>query len=165
MSGPTASPATEGGDQRVSDDPIVAAVTAPELHTLYREWKGRCRDGRLASPKEFDAIDMPKIVGLLLTLDVHRDPLRFLYRYIGETLKTRTGLDLVGTFVDEHPEMAFRHMATGLLTDIVDKGRPYAVARDMQLDRRVRRYDMLAVPLATDGKTVERIIIGMKHWE
>jgi hypothetical protein len=148
-----------------SRDAIVQVITAKELHTLYEYWKSRCRGDQLPSPQQVDPIDLPRIVGLLLTLDVHRDPLRFLYRYVGPTLITRTGLDLVGTFVDEHPEMAFRHMATGLLTDLVSRARPYAVARDMQIDGRVRRYDMLALPLATDGTTVDRIIIGMKHWE
>lgn len=152
----------------MADDPndaILSTVKAPELHTLYEYWKSRRRDGKLPSPQQVDPVDLPRVVGLLLTLDVHRDPLRFLYRYVGPTLIARTGLDLVGTFVDEHPEMAFRHMATDLLADIVARGRPYAVARDMQIDGRVRRYDMLAVPLASDGRTVERIVIGMKHWD
>ncbi len=147
------------------NDAIVAAVTAPELHALYAHWKNRCRDGRLPSPKEVDPLDLPRLLGLLLTLDVHREPMRFLYRYTGPALVARTGLNVVGTFVDEHPETAFRQIALGVLTGVTTKGRPYAAARDMFIDGRLRRYDMLALPLAADGRTVDRIVIGMKHWE
>lgn len=154
-----------GSTSNETGDAIVAAVTAPELHALYAHWKSRCRDGQLPSPKQVEPLDLPRLMGFLLTLDVHRDPLRFLYRYTGATLVARSGLELVGTFVDEHPDTAFRHIAQSTLTDIVNKGRPYAVVRDMFLDGRLRRYDMLALPLASDGKTVERIIIGMKHWD
>lgn len=122
-----------------SSDQIVAAVTAPELHTLYAHWKSRCQGGRLPSPNQVDPLDLPRLTGLLLTVDVHRDPLRFLYRYVGATLVARSGLDIVGTFVDEHPDMAFRHIAQGVLTDIVNRSRPYAVARDMFIDGRLRR--------------------------
>jgi len=146
------------------DDAIVAAVTAPELHALYAHWKSRCRHGRLPSPRQVDPLDLPRLMGLLLTLDVHRDPLRFLYRYTGATLVARTGLEVVGTFVDEHPDMAFRQIAHGVLSDVVALARPYATARDMLIDNRLRRYDMLALPLAADGATVDRIIVGMKHW-
>lgn len=147
------------------DDTTIAAVTAPELHALYAQWKTRCRGGRLPSPREIDPLDLPKLMGLLLTLDVHRDPLRFLYRYTGATLVARTGLNVVGTFVDEHPDMAFRQIAHGVLSDVVARARPYATARDMFIDDRLRRYDMLALPLATDGAIVDRILIGMKHWD
>ncbi len=146
-------------------DEIVAAVTAPELHALHAHWKRSCRIDRLPSPTQVDPLDLPRLMGLLLTLDVHRGPLRFLYRYTGATLVARTGLDVVGTYVDEHPDMAFRQIAHGVLTDVATKGRPYATARDMIIDGRLRRYDMLALPLATDGQTVDRIIIGMKHWD
>ncbi len=146
-------------------DAIVAAITAPELHALHEHWKSRCRGDRLPSPQQVDPLDLPRLMGILLTLDVHRDPLRFLYRYTGATLVTRTGLEVVGTYVDEHPDTAFRQIAQGVLTDIATRGRPYAAARDMFIDGRLRRYDMLALPLASDGQTVDRIIIGMKHWD
>lgn len=148
-----------------SHDAIVAAVTAPELHALYAHWKSRCRGGKLPSPKQVDPLDLPRLMGLLLTLDVHREPLRFLYRYTGATLVARSGRDVIGTFVDEHPDTAFRQIAQGVLTEVVTKACPYAAARDMFIDNRLRRYDMLALPLASDGMIVDRIIVGMKHWD
>ena len=147
------------------NDPIIRSVTAPELHTLYEHWRSRCRGSNLPSPKQIDPLDLPRLTGILLTLDVHRDPLRFLYRYTGAALVARSGLDVVGTFVDEHPDMAFRQIAQGVLTDVVTRARPYATARDMFIDGKLRRYDMLALPLASDVVTVDRIIIGMKHWD
>ena len=64
--------------------------------------------------------------------------------------------------VDERPDGEFRRVALGVYSQIATDGRPIGVHRYAVIDRRVRRCDALHLPLASDGRTVDTILVGMR---
>jgi hypothetical protein len=141
---------------------VLAPIASPDLHRLYDYWGARCRDDRLPSRADIDPVDLPYLLGNLLLVDVLRGPLRFRYRLVGTNLSGRLPFDMTGRMVDEHPDAEFRRVALGVYAQIAITGRPIGVHRDALIDKRVRRYDALHLPLATDGKTVDMILVAMR---
>jgi hypothetical protein len=140
---------------------VLSPVTAPELHRLYDDWRARCRDGRLPSVADIDVADLPYLSGNLLLVDVLRAPLRFRYRLVGENLARGMPFDMTGRMVDEHPDAEFRRVVLGAYAQVATTGRPIGVHRDVVMDKRLRRYDALHLPLAADGATVDAILVAI----
>lgn len=90
-----------------------------------------------------------------------RDPLRFRYRLMGSNLTRLSGMELTGKMLDEHPDPTFRRIAIGHYSDVARTAQPFATRHDMLMDGRRRRYDLLLLPLASDGATVDMILVGM----
>lgn len=154
-------------DDDAFNDRMLAQVSAPALHDLYAYWKSKRRAGGLPARGDIDPADLTFLLGNIVLLEVVREAsrLRFRYRLTGSVLTGRAGFDPIDTFLDEHPEPTFREMATRTMTTVVDSRRPYAAARDMFIDGRVRRYDVLALPLGADGHSVDMLLVAMVYWE
>lgn len=141
------------------------AVLDADLRRLFAFWKER-KGARLApSRADMDPLNLRYILGNLLLVDVLRDPLRFRYRLCGTNVVTRAGFDLTGRFVDEHPEPQFREVALERYRLVLEIGGPHHTLRDAALDGRTRRYEVLMLPLASDGTEIDMIMVGMKYFD
>jgi len=136
-------------------------ISSPELHRLYDYWLARHHGDLLPGRKDIDPQELRFVLGNLILVDVLRDPLRFRYRLMGSNLTRPAGMELTGKFLDEHPDPTFRRIAIGHYTDVAQTARPCATRYDMVMDNRRRRYDLLLLPLAADGATVDMILVGM----
>lgn len=136
-------------------------VTSPELHRLYDYWLERHHGDRLPGRSDVDPLELRFILGNLILVDVLREPLRFRYRLLGSNLTRFSGMELTGKMLDEHPDPTFRRIAIGHYTDVTTTARPFGTRHDMVMDGRRRRYDLLMLPLAADGVTVDVIMVGM----
>ena len=143
---------------------VLAPITSPDLHRLYDYWRARCSAGRLPARADIDPLELPDMLGRLVLFDVLRDPLRFRYRLLGSKLimARHGGPELTGKLIDDHPDAAFRAQAAANLTRVATTGRPLAIHRDTVLDGRLRRSDTLCLPLASDGTTVDVILVGTR---
>jgi hypothetical protein len=140
---------------------VLAPIATPEIHRLYDDWHARCRGTRLPAAADLDVADLPYLAGNLLLVDVLRAPLRFRYRLVGANLAAGLPVDMTGRMVDEHPNAEFRRVALGVYTQVATTGRPIGVHRDVVMDKRLRRYDALHLPLAGDGATVDTIMVAI----
>lgn len=156
------------------------ALTNPKVLELLRYWEKKCVGGRLPSRADVDPIDLGFILGDLILVDVEQDPqspspqppssrtpsslnttpLRFRFRLMGVRMVERLGYDLTGKLLDEHPEANFRAWAIELYTDVVTSAAPVAVTSDALLDGRVRKFEAVMLPLASDGRTVDKVLVG-----
>lgn len=144
----------------MTDSPLAPAD--PDLRRLYEFWSAQ-RGTRFAPPRApFDPVALRYVLGNLLLVDVLHDPLRFRYRLCGTNIVQRVGLDLTGRFVDEHPEPQFREFALQRYRSLVETGAPMYSLRDQVFDGRTRRYEVLMLPLSSDGVTTDMIIVAMK---
>lgn len=162
--GHPASAAARTGDETRAE--IVAAVANPDLHRLYDYWRARGASGRLPSRRDVDPLEMRFMLGNLLLIDVVRDPAapppRFRYRLVGANLVNTLGIEMTGRMLDDHPDPEFREVAKRVYRRVVEESRPTAVRRDTVVDGRVRRYEVVHLPLAADGATVDMILVGMR---
>jgi len=139
----------------------LAAIDSVELLRLYDYWEARHRGDLLPSREDIDPMELRFILGNLILVDVLRDPLRFRYRLVGSNVSRRMGIDLTGKLLDEHPDPTFRSGAIPIYTEVANTARPYARQHDTIMDGRLRRYQVLLLPLAADGRTVDVIAVGI----
>ena len=141
-------------------DQVRAVIDQPRLLCLLDYWLGKRVGDALPGRADIDPLEMTFILGNLLMVDVEREPLRFRYRLVGSNLSQRLHLDLTGRTVDEHPDPTFRRLAIDTYTDIARTGEPRAARRDQLMDGRLRHYQVLLLPLAADGRTVDKVMVG-----
>jgi len=60
------------------------------------------------------------------------------------------------------PAPGFRRQATATYTMLVETGQPWAAPRDTAIDGRLRRYEVVLLPLAADGVNVDMILGAMR---
>lgn len=160
--GPASSKAKNRMDLEALRATIAGQISHPDLLRLLDYWLERCRDGRLPARRDIDPLALPYVIGHLILVDVERDPLRFRYRLTGSSLSLQFNLNLTGRLVDEHPDPTIRRLANEAYATVVTTARPLAYRRNAVINKRVRRYDVLILPLASDGQTVDKILVGMK---
>jgi hypothetical protein len=142
---------------------VAGAIGHPDLLRLFDYWLERCKGEKLPARRDIDPLDLPYIIGNLIIVDVEREPsLRFRYRLTGSNLTLQMRLNVTGRLVEDHPDPTFRALATAVYTQVATSARPLAYRRDQIVDNRVRRYDVLVLPLASDGHTVDKILAAMK---
>jgi hypothetical protein len=140
-------------------------LETPLLRRLLEDWQERRRGRHLPSRRDFDPLDLKYILGKLLLIDVLRDPLRFRFRLIGTELTARTGVELTGQFLEDHPDPEFRELLRRRYTQVVEERRPIAsIQTRLVIDNKLRRYEALLLPLAVDGETVDMLMVGIVYF-
>jgi PAS domain-containing protein len=141
----------------IPGDPL-AALSDERLHRLFAYLEAKRGTREFAARRDIDPLEFSYILGHVVLLDVLYEPLRFRYRLVGTTLAARTGYDLTGSFVDEHPDVEYRAYVTARYVETVTTRRPTGGVYDLFMDRKQRQYQCLRVPLSDDGETINMII-------
>src|SRR5438876_2092688 len=81
---------------------------------------------------------------------------RFHCRLVGTKIVDRDGYDLTGRLLDEAPEYCERIRATGI--EVCETGIPTHLVRELLLDCRMRRYEVIVLPLASNGEDIDMLI-------
>lgn len=152
----------------LKDDAIAAAraaITDATLRRVFDYWQAKIKDGRLPARMDIDPLDLPFVMGNMILVDVERDPWRFRYRLAGSRVTNRLGFDPTGKYLDEHPDPNHRQTIQAIYTEVASTGLPKAYARDQYVDNRLRRYNVLVVPLSGDAGEVTMIMTVMKFPE
>jgi hypothetical protein len=141
----------------IPGDPL-ADLSDERLHRLFAYLEEKRGSREFAARRDIDPLEFSYILGHVVLLDVLHEPLRFRYRLVGTTLAAGTGYDLTGSFVDEHPDVEYRAYVTARYVETVTSRRPTGGVYDLVMDRKLRQYECLRVPLSDDGRTVNMII-------
>src|SRR5471030_356303 len=91
----------------VSDDPL-AGLSEPRLHRLYAYLEAKRGTREFAARRDIDPLDFAYVLGNVVLLGVLDQPLRFRYRLVGSLLSAKTGYDMTGKFLHEHPHPEYR---------------------------------------------------------
>lgn len=152
----------------LKDDAIAAAraaITDATLRRVFDYWQAKIKDGRLPARMDIDPLDLPFVMGNMILVDVERDPWRFRYRLAGSRVTNRLGFDPTGKYLDEHPDPNHRQTIQAVYVEVAETGLPKAYARNQYVDNRLRRYNVLVVPLSGDAGEVTMIMTVMKFPE
>jgi hypothetical protein len=141
---------------------ILSRIAHRDLHRLYDYWQARRKDGRLPARADIHPSELRFLMGNLLLVEALCDPLRFRYRLAGTNLSRFLKVELTGKLLDQHPDPGFRKQATATYTALVETRQPWATRRDTMIDGRLRRYEVLLLPLAADGANVDMILGAMR---
>lgn len=143
---------------KVGFDPSVTSdAGVREFHRYWLELRG---DRRFPSRRDIDPSAIPHLLPNVLLLDVHRDPLDFEYRLIGDEIVTRLGAQK-GKRVRQACLINVSSSAYRNYCAVVEAGAPQflegvaatAVCRD---GRRIV-VSRVHCPLSSDGETIDKI--------
>jgi hypothetical protein len=156
------SKAASGGT--VPDDSKTSSllIKATPLRSLYRDWDAR-RGGRsFPARADFDPLELRYILGNLSLVDVLRDPLRFVFRLHASNNAARLGADLTGKELAEMPTMAEPDRVRTHYELVISSRAPQVQRRTgTYADSAKWEYELLVLPLATDGETIDMLMAGM----
>lgn len=137
-------------------------IKAAPLRYLYRDW-GAHRAGRpFPARADFDPLELRYILGNLSLVDVLRDPLRFIFRLHASENAMHLGADLTGKELAEMPVWADPTSVRIQYEHVVAARTPKAQRRvGTHADGITWEYEVLVLPLSTDGETIDMLMAGM----
>lgn len=136
------------------------SIQHEKLAALHRFWLGLSKDGRLPARQDFVAEELAPWIGHVSLLEVERDPLRFRYVLHGGHFTLLSGLSLTGQYVDEGLTPRHREEVIANHREAVETRQAvYRHYTDHSLPW--RELDRLILPLADDGVTVDRVMVGL----
>lgn len=134
---------------------------APKYGELFDLLASKAPAGLLPGRQHFDPLTVPEHMGYLNLVEVHRnDRLRFRFRLHGTMQTDAAGRDITGLFIDDAVIPEFVDRINGNMTRVVETKRP--VYDRFQMPHPNRGYldsERVYYPLASDGKTVDMILI------
>lgn len=133
------------------------------LGRLWTYWVGRGRDGALPARRDLDPLDFVFALGRVALVDVLRGPLRFRYRLMGTDIVSRVGADLTGKTLDQYPDPEQRVVMLERYRRVAETAAPLVLDEDRILDGKTWNREMLFLPLAKDGATVDMVMVGVTY--
>ncbi|WP_281683616.1 PAS domain-containing protein [Thalassobaculum salexigens] len=130
----------------------------PMLQGLLQTWQSKCRHGMLPARRDFDPLDMRDCLGWLFVAQVEPEIDDFRYTLIGTEITEHVGRDNTGRRIGE----VFGPAGLDLYSQVRDSQRPVRVWGVVDwLDKEHKSYETLLLPLADDGRIVDRFIGAM----
>jgi hypothetical protein len=131
---------------------------SPRVELALRYWEAKRGERRMPALADIRLYEIPASLSSMLLLEVRREPLDFIVRFMGVGLRLRLGRDLTGGTITEIPEMrpgsrvweTYRMVVTERRAHLVEVP---CIAPDQSLSI---AQDML-MPLADDGETVDAL--------
>ncbi len=137
-------------------------IKTPSLQRLYRDWQDRRGGREFPSRSDFDVLDLGYIIGNLSLLDVFFQPLRFRFRIQASGVTERVGYEMTGKDLDALPARDSRDAIRRHFVEVVNRRAPIVQTRERHiLDGRVHSCEVLALPLARDGSTIDMLMSGL----
>jgi len=131
----------------------------PEFRVLYQHW-AEVREDRWAPLwSEFHLDELPtKIVPWCVVVDVHQEPLKFVYRFWGTRVSDLLGVELTNKSSDDITNNFYAARARAEYTEMLDRkvamytDKPHINSMGLEV-----RYQILRVPFSS-GSEVENIL-------
>ncbi len=140
------------------------AIADEKIRQFFRYWISKRGDRKYPARADLDPMDFPYVLGDVVMVDALRCPAgsrwawTFRYRSVGTKIVQRDGYDLTGKTLDELPEPEYRERVRASWIEACESGRPVHRVREILLDRRIRRYEVIVLPLAGNGEDIDMLI-------
>jgi hypothetical protein len=136
-------------------------IVSPCLQRLFAYWESR---SHAPFPKraEFRPHELRFILGGMSLIDVHWEPVRFLYRLHGIETARWVGFDLTGKFLDQCPNEGWAARAREHLCEVAITGAPaLAWQKGGEVGAIDDDFETLALPISHDGPHLDMLITAV----
>ncbi len=158
---PAPQPADEFGVWTGYDIPLDRTDWHPLACRLYDYWQSLAPPGRLPGRQDLVPEDIAPLWSRAWMLDVFRDPLRYRYRLCGTEMVRSLGGEVTGQWLDEvHPALIANPQSRARFHFMAETGCA-TWRRGLPLwthDPKHLMIETLIVPLAEDGRTVDKML-------
>jgi hypothetical protein len=138
-------------------------IETPSLRQLYAYWDERRHGRKFPARGDLDPIDFRYVLGNVLLIDVLDNPQRFRFRLHGSDLAARAGYDMTGKMVDDLPNPENRALLIERCRMLVETRRPVAAVDERILEGRRFGYEVVWLPLASDGEHIDMLMAGLVY--
>ncbi|HML09889.1 MAG TPA: PAS domain-containing protein [Stellaceae bacterium] len=148
----------------LSDPAADEQIADPLIRRFVRYWRERRGNACCPSRADLDPLDFRYVLGDVVLTEVQRappsspHPWAFRYRLIGANIAERDGYDLTYKTLEDLPEPEFREQVRATWTAVCETCVPVYYNRDMTLDDRTRRYEVVVMPLSSNGRDLDMLI-------
>lgn len=138
-------------------------IATPQLRSLVELWASKRRDEALPCRSDFSDDDLRPWFGNLLVVDVVEGPHKFRFRLMGTSLVDAASRELTGKFFDEADISGYEPDVLDDYAEVLKSRMPVCRMRRYNptpgtfMDH-WRVYERLLLPLASDGKAIDRIL-------
>ncbi len=127
------------------------------LTQLFQYWDENRGHRSAPSRENIDPVQMVEFLPSVFLIDVEEEPRRYRVRLMGTALVHWYGRDLTGCHVDEITDQVL-----AALDELVTTWEPWLVTGEyVKKSDRAIVYELLALPLSSDGATVNMILGGV----
>ncbi|MBL8706963.1 MAG: PAS domain-containing protein [Rhodospirillales bacterium] len=133
----------------------------PTIRALYEHWLSIHPASGLPGRQHFDPVAVPRLLANVWLLDLERDPWRFRYRVIGSALVQAGTPVRTGDWLHEVlPDKAQRAGMEALFLQAIESRAPAwrRGAPTIAHDRFISELEVIVLPLARDGVTVDNLL-------
>ncbi len=147
-----------------ADAEYESRIVDPEIRRFVEYLRGKRGAGRHPARAALDPLDFRYVLGDVVIIEVHhapagsRWPWNFKYRLIGTNVVARDGYDLTNKTLEDLPEPEYRERVRTTWMEVCETGTPAHHIRDLILDDRSRRYEVVVLPLARNGQDIDMLI-------
>ena len=149
----------------VNRDPDLSTLRSPLLGQLHEFWLALKMDDRLPARSDFQPNHIPlRLLPHIALIDVFRDggDLRLSWRLVGPHITGSTGRDVTGRYFDELYAGADREDLMAAYVWLATNGRPLRWHGNSEfVNKDWLKFECAGFPLASDGQTVDKLLIGM----
>lgn len=146
------------GRDRVLDS-ILGNIEDDRLRRLFQYWATKRGTRRYPARADIDPLDFSYAIGWVNLLDVTYNPIRFRFRLHGTELRAKNRVDMTGKFLDEHPLPELSAYIEPVWRSVVESGEPSHGFYDQTVADKRHRYEALRLPLSTDGRKIDMLLI------
>jgi hypothetical protein len=139
-------------------------IVGPGIRRFVEYWREKRGGAEFPARADLDPIDFRYVLGDVVLIRVSRAPAgsrwpwEFHYRLIGTNLVERDGYDLTNKTLEDLPEPEYRERVRASFTEVCDTRAPIHRIRELFLDHRVRRYEAVVLPLASNGHDIDMLV-------
>ena len=147
-----------------ADTEYKSRIVDPEIRRFVEYLRSKRGEGTYLARAALDPLDFRYVLGDVVIIEAHRSPAgsrwpwAFRYRLIGTNVVARDGYDLTNKSLDDLPEPEYRERVRTTWTEVCETGAPAHHVRDLILDDRARRYEVVVLPLASNGRDIDMLI-------
>lgn len=143
---------------------VRSRIRSPALCSLFDYWNKKRGEERFILRSQLEPGEIAPLLPLIFILDVEQEPRRYRIRLMGTEIATRLGGDYTGQYVDELDFGAIKNQVLAGYDHVVDHAEPYLNFSEFTPSGRSRiQAERLALPMSTDGQTIDLILGSVIH--
>jgi len=136
----------------------------PQLHDLLDFWHQKCAGRRMPARKDFDVFELRPWLGRLHLVQVVAGGEDFRFTIYGSEVAVLHGTDLTGKALSSIAEPARESVRRAYAATCRSRA-PLFIEDDRLVRSSLTRLENLILPLSDDGRTVNRLLIGVSAIE
>lgn len=136
----------------------------PDIRRFVEYWLSKRGGHSYPSRAALDPLEFRYVLGNVVIIEAQPPPAgsgerwRYRYRLIGANIVARDGYDLTNKTLEDMPDPEYRERVRTTWTDVCKTGIWAHHTRELFLDGRLRRYEVIVMPLASNGEDIDMLI-------